>query len=247
MISLLKRRLGIPGLISIIALVFALGGGAWAASKYKITSTSQIKPSVLKKLKGSRGPAGPAGAQGLPGVPGPKGDTGAAGKDGTNGVNVSSAAAALDECPAGGTKFTAASGTSKVCNGEEGSPWTAGGTLPAGQTLTGTWAGSWKENDLALVPIEFQLPIEPAPTPTLVTGASATGCPGIVNEVPTADPGNLCVYMSLEAGGQENAAFLKPTSNSFTTGASPTGTVFSFLCKSPSCFRTGVWAATAEE
>jgi hypothetical protein len=33
------------------------------------------------------------------------------------------------------------SGTKKsVCNGEEGSPWTAGGTLPAGATETGTWA-----------------------------------------------------------------------------------------------------------
>jgi collagen triple helix repeat protein len=93
--STLRTRFGIPGLISTIALVFAMTGGAFAA-KYLITSPSQIKPSVLKKLKGPKGatgatgpqgPAGAAGAAGEKGANGANGTNGTSGKDGTNGTN----------------------------------------------------------------------------------------------------------------------------------------------------------------
>jgi hypothetical protein len=62
--------------LSAVALFFALGGSAIAAHHYLITSTSQIKPNVLKKLKGNagqNGAPGPAGAQGAQGAPGPAG------------------------------------------------------------------------------------------------------------------------------------------------------------------------------
>lgn len=64
--------------IASLALFFALGGTAIAAKHYLITSTSQIKPSVLAKLKGNvgkEGSQGPAGAQGAPGPQGPAGPT----------------------------------------------------------------------------------------------------------------------------------------------------------------------------
>ena len=70
--------------IALAALFFALGGAAVAAiqSHYVITSTKQIKPSVLKKLKAAKGPRGaqgPKGSQGAAGAQGAKGDQGPAG------------------------------------------------------------------------------------------------------------------------------------------------------------------------
>ncbi len=72
----------------ILALFFALGGSAIAAKTFLITSTSQIKPSVLAKLKGKNGKNGLTGAEGHPGIAGPTGlagSNGAAGAAGKNG------------------------------------------------------------------------------------------------------------------------------------------------------------------
>lgn len=73
-----------------LALALALAGGAWAGSKYVITSSKQVKPGVLTggnvknhslslndlssgakaSLHGARGPAGQAGAPGASGAQG---------------------------------------------------------------------------------------------------------------------------------------------------------------------------------
>jgi hypothetical protein len=58
------RRLSPASVIATLALVFALGGSAFAAKHYIITSTGQIKPSVVKKLRGKRGAPGPQGPAG---------------------------------------------------------------------------------------------------------------------------------------------------------------------------------------
>jgi hypothetical protein len=101
--------------IATIALVFSMSGASFAAGHYLITSTAQIKPSVLKQLEakssrtisaqgpigpsgaigatglqgaGSVGPTGPAGTDGAlgpSGATGAKGDTGAEGKEGPQG------------------------------------------------------------------------------------------------------------------------------------------------------------------
>lgn len=57
--------------VALVVLFFALGGTALAAKHYLITSTGQIKPSVLSKLRGNTGPAGPVGPQGTQGPAGP--------------------------------------------------------------------------------------------------------------------------------------------------------------------------------
>lgn len=251
MFSILKNRLGIPGLIAVIALVFAMGGAAWAAKKYVITSTGQIKPSVLKQLKGAKGPQGKTGSQGPAGANGTNGKDGVNGKAGTNGTAgksvVTGAIAPGLECEEGGAYVEVEGSGDKepVCDGIEGSPWTAGGALPSGETLTGTYGGFFVENDQGMMPISFSLPVEPAPTATYVSGAPTADCPGVVDGVPTAEPGNLCLYKGLATAGTP-LGFLKPLDPGTEEGPAPSGTVFAVLCASPSCTWHGTWAVTAE-
>ena len=67
MFSTLRNRFGIPGVISVIALVFAMFGGAYAASNSsgggKATASAKAKQGPRGKT-GKTGPAGPAGPAG---------------------------------------------------------------------------------------------------------------------------------------------------------------------------------------
>jgi hypothetical protein len=105
----MRRRLSYANVTATLALVFAMSGGALAANHYLIESTKQIKPSVLKKLKGARGAKGangtvgtigPAGAAGAAGKEGPQGKEGKTGKEGPEGESATKLWAAVNEAGA---------------------------------------------------------------------------------------------------------------------------------------------------
>jgi hypothetical protein len=182
MFSRIRGRLTWANVAMTLALVFAMSGGAFAAGKFLITSTKQIKPSVLAQLKGKAGPAGAPGVQGLAGPAGPQGPVGkdgapgANGKDGAPGANGQSLVSAVlnageEGCAEGGSKFTVGVKTTTACNGEKGEPGPQGPpgttgftkTLPSGETETGTWAvsnTSATKEFLSVAPISFPIPLK---------------------------------------------------------------------------------------
>jgi hypothetical protein len=101
------RRPAPATLLSALALFFALGGSAIAAHHYLITSTAQIKPSILHQLHGNTGPQGATGPQGPAGSQGP---AGAAGPQGPPGASATALWAAVSSTGA----LTASSGATGV-------------------------------------------------------------------------------------------------------------------------------------
>jgi hypothetical protein len=183
-----------------LALVFAMSGGAYAASKILITSTKQISPSVLKALKGKSGsngatgaagpagPQGPAGPAGAQGPAGPKGDAGAPGAKGETGAKGEAGAP-------GQTGFTSTLPPGKTERGA----WGMAGH--AGQTLTEPLRGAISFNIPLKAPIdEAHVHVVAAETPA---SSDPPGCTGTISE-PGAEPGFACLF---EAGA-ENVAFL---------------------------------------
>jgi hypothetical protein len=81
----MRRPVSYANVTATLALVFAMSGGALAAHHYLITSTNQISPKVLGKLKGKTGPAGPRGSAGKEGAAGAAGREGPQGKEGSRG------------------------------------------------------------------------------------------------------------------------------------------------------------------
>lgn len=77
MLSAIRRHLTYANVAATLALVLSMSGAALAANHYLINSTKQIKPSVIRKLRGDTGRRGSTGARGPTGITGPA--TGAAG------------------------------------------------------------------------------------------------------------------------------------------------------------------------
>jgi hypothetical protein len=105
-LSRLRHRVTYANVAATLALVFAMGGSAVAATHYLITSSKQISPKVLKELKkpgakGAAGPAGAAGPQGPAGASGTAGATGTAGANGTNGAPGTNGAQGPEGKPSG--------------------------------------------------------------------------------------------------------------------------------------------------
>lgn len=295
MYSRIRKHLTPSTAIAFVALVFALTGGAYAATSGGGPSHARLTASAAKakaKTKtGPRGPAGPAGkngAQGPAGAAGPvglagaKGETGAAGANGGNGgkgadgtagttgptgpsVESKSFTGAKGSCGKGGTEFKVGTAAATyACNGEEGtngtngangatgptghegSPWTAGGTLPSGSTERGVWGytGTGNEVGEAIVPISFTIPVAEDLAAHVVESGETTECPGGVGK-PEATAGNLCIFVR-EAIHVNGIFPFSPETNGEEAGK--TGTlVLSFdaeLGKNQTI--TGTWAVTAK-
>ncbi len=208
MLSYIRRHASFAHVIAVLALVFAMTGGAYAAKKYLITSTSQIKPSVLKMLQGKAGPVGAPGAAGPQGPAGPagtgaKGESGAAGKNGENG----------GLGPRGATGLGGATGPAGT-TGPEGVCSKSNCTLPSGATETGSWSVSLYNlptgKSAPFVAISFPVPVKKAvlgrafyfnaqETEELDEGKTVgtSGCKGTL-AAPEAPSETLCVYTESE-------------------------------------------------
>ena len=213
MFSTLRTRFGIPGVISVIALVFAMFGGAYAASNSssggKATASAKAKQGPRGKT-GKTGPAGPVGPVGAQGPAGAKGDTGAAGSNGSNGVSVSAKAISGGVCGTGvaGVEYTSASGTNTVCNGKNGTNGQSGftSTLPGGKTETGAWSfGSLPTapNSIWRQSISFNIP--------LAQPITSSGC-GTVEAGPPTHVAPTCHVHYIKENGKE---VVEPTQGTF--------------------------------
>jgi hypothetical protein len=106
-----------------------------AAKHYLITGTNQIKPSVLKKLKGNAGQRGPAGPQGA------TGSQGAAGTQGAKGLEGPAGQSALSTLPSGTSEsgaygiYPANTGSSSILVTTVTFPIRLETTIPASQVI----------------------------------------------------------------------------------------------------------------
>jgi Collagen triple helix repeat (20 copies) len=207
MLKVIRRNLNVPTAVAVVALVFAMTGGAFAAKDYATGQATTSKQKTKRGPKGPKGPKGARGAQGPQGLQGPKGDTGAQGP-----------------------------------KGDTGDPWTAGGVLPSGKSLGGTWlAGIGAElaagKGAGGASISFGIPLPVAPEIIIVKQGKegeehAAECPGNLG-VPLAAPGKLCLYTAAEAGLELQSAI--PT---------PVGALLSYT-GTPGTGEGGTWAVTA--
>jgi len=219
----LRNRLGVPGVISVIALVFAMFGGAYAAS----SSDNGSATASAKKKKPQRGPRGPKGAKGDPGATGATGPAGANGAAGPVGP-IGPIGPAGPEGPEGPTGPEGPEGPTgpegpegatgpegpEGATGPEGSPWTVDGTLPSEKTETGVWTYFVGPAGFAFGPISWSIPLPSTIDESHVViipeagegaiGECSSGSTKGTSENPLASPGYLCVYSNtpgVEIGG----------------------------------------------
>lgn len=250
MLSMLRTRLGIPGVISVIALVFAMLGGAYAAND---SGGGDTVANASKKAKGPRGPRGPKGATGAAGAAGAQGPAGAQGAVGPQGpAGADGKAGATGPTGPAGAAGTPGTPGSTGATGPAGSPWTAGGTLPSGETETGVWAGrSFEEEEEVRLPISFAIPLASPLDNAHVEIVGSTinpNCddgvePAASSENPEAEPGFLCVFQGRFGGPGSPVRVGKQGDATQVVGASTTGAVLGVFTEA---FKAqGSWAVTA--
>lgn len=207
MFSRFRARFGTPGVvIAVIALVFAMAGGAYAAGGGLSGKQKKEVEKIAKKVskpgpagkQGPAGPAGPAGAAGAKGDAGAKGEKGEKGDKGDKGEKGERGEKG-EEGPEGP-------------EGAEGSPWPGGGILASKATEVGSWGTLVEATGLAITPLTFSIQL-PGPIDEtkvhVIEGTPNANCPGSSKE-PKALPGHLCVYVGLKEGGVTSIAVQDP-------------------------------------
>jgi Collagen triple helix repeat (20 copies) len=274
MLSNVRKHLTPSTGIALIALVFALAGGAFAAnggggspgnttkSGTSARALAMISKAKAKGKTGPRGPAGPAGKTGpagpagAPGPAGPQGPQGPQGTPGANGQNGTPGSPGANGESV--TSKTVPTGSVK-CSGLGGVEYTVSGkttlvcngqtgfteTLPKGSTETGVWAATGPE---AQAPISFPIPLSGAldgnHVHSVVEGSKTAECPGTV-EKPAAAEGNLCVYQIETVTIKEIGIILNPAL-AFGSGAAASGAdLITGLAVSPAETVHGTFAVTA--
>ncbi len=192
MFSAIQRQFGTAGLaVAIVALVAALGGGAYAAAggaKSKGLTKAQVLALIKKNT--APGPVGPPGPQGPSGSQGAKGDAGSTG-------------------PAGPLLETLPKGQTLKGN------WGVGG----GFNVTETWASATISFPFPLASAPTLVYVFQQSPGGGIGGASSSAgflseaqtdalCPGTAAD-PKATAGNLCMYTSQETlqGGSSEPPF----------------------------------------
>jgi hypothetical protein len=244
----LREPFGKAGLtVAVIALVFAMLGGAYAAGKLTSKQKKEVEK-IAKKFQGT----GPAGAQGAAGSNGKDGAQGGKGETGPQGKQGNPGAPGVDgedgACSLGNTECV----------------------LPPGATMTGTWSfsapsggtatGEPFEGEEALASISFPLQVKGAALQAEWIGLDfwleETGeefdkshCHGEAQS-PEADPGYLCVYASavnFNSGKGNKREFDRLEMLQLNGGVKPSGVVLPFKFKDleKPAVGAGTWAATA--
>lgn len=268
MYSRIREQFSTSALIlSIIALVLAATGGAYAAKQAGLNAKQKKEVTkISEKFAGKAGPAGPAGPAGSPGAKGDAGGPGSAGSPGAPGksVTVSEIELGEPECEERGGTMVGVAGepstNKEVCNGEKGEkgePWTPNSVLPKNATETGVWTFTASDADTTiLAPISFtvQLAGELLEADVHYQGAETEenfkkSCPGNALE-PKAASGKLCVYFNKFGGAPLNATFVNvsPAHTLEEGGADRSGAVLQFEFSGgagETARGVGTWAVTA--
>jgi Collagen triple helix repeat (20 copies) len=268
MFSKLQNQFGSAGLVlSVVAIVLALGGGAYAANHLG-ASASKAKAGPRGKT-GKTGPAGPAGPQGPAGPTGPAGSPGTNGTNGTNGVSAEAGTAFSGKktvgsvtCENGGVPVKSASPETAVCNGKNGTTGFTD-TLPSGSSESGIWGQTELGSEITAqlnIPISFVIPLKKPLDSSHVHIFEGTTAPAGCSGIETggtgnhlieleAEPGNLCVYVDLQnnlSAAELDTLNLEGTPSE-PFGAGRTGTVLGSVFDEvePFAWARGEWVVTA--
>jgi Collagen triple helix repeat (20 copies) len=218
----LRKHINPASVLALTALVFAVTGGAFAAtgsggngSHARLTaSASKAKP---KAKAGPRGPAGPKGATGATGATGAAGATGPAGAKGENG-----AAGGAGSQGVQGSQGPQGPEGKQGEPGAEGPPGPITGVLPKGVVETGMWLVGQSSAEFKTGVISFPLQLAKAlgenevhyiTVKEVTENKLPTGCAGSVEAPETVSAGALCIFESPSSepvGGPPPSGFELP-------------------------------------